>query len=515
MSKIIHYTLNNPKRLPRGYQPLDWIEATGTQYINTGYYLDWTKDINIWLDIDTTDTINDGSWKSIFGYRRGSNEALCVFIRPTEIALDYYGGGGFTITPGRHHLYIQKTKFTVDGLSKNATWTYPDSLTTAYYPLWIGQGAGNPGIRNNKLRIHKVVINNGTVTHTYLPAIRANDLKIGMFDINYNQFYPDAAGGNFVAGPLLSLENEYNQVTTDIPAFVSGSMRSYSKYKFPFDSFTPNYTTVTRTNNVISFPCSSSNNINARFRYLNFNGRTGNVKLSLEAWASKDVSNMQFSICDSAKITRNLTTTPQLIQGTLAVTTWTTVESGYDGFIDIAGCSDTSVTIYVKNITLLWDQDKKEGYDFSTTDALIQTATPLPTTVESYSFWIYLPTNVSTTTTNQIVFTDAANGIGFGFYSTYCIMGANAGPNRKVKTAFTQGWHHVVILKQNARLFVDGIEQENASGAEAWSGSNTNALEIGLRTTGNNYPFNGCLSDFQIYDHALSEEDIKILAGRG
>ena len=61
MSKIIHYSSPAGSYiLPSGYTRLSYIQSTGTQYIDTEWKIDWTSDLTITAEIDTTGIPNDG-----------------------------------------------------------------------------------------------------------------------------------------------------------------------------------------------------------------------------------------------------------------------------------------------------------------------------------------------------------------------------------------------------------------------------------------------------------------------
>ena len=58
--------------LPSGYVPLDYIECTGSQYIDTGLYPDRT--LRVTETLSTTDT---GTDKMTFGVRNAGYAFLC------------------------------------------------------------------------------------------------------------------------------------------------------------------------------------------------------------------------------------------------------------------------------------------------------------------------------------------------------------------------------------------------------------------------------------------------------
>ena len=73
-------------------------------------------------------------------------------------------------------------------------------------------------------------------------------------------------------------------------------------------------------------------------------------------------------------------------------------------------------------------------------------------------------------------------------------------------------WHHAVVTATATRmsLFVNGVLVSTRS--TTWPGKTqwgTNPLNIGCDNNNNNYYFRGLLQDFKIYDHALSEKEVR------
>ena len=211
--------------LPQEYQQVEYIESPNNAYINTDVYLDWTKSFEISFKIDSTKMNGSGgnTYNSPFGYRKSGSEALGLFISGTDIALDYYAGGNFNLPKGIHLYQITKTTFAVDGVSKNAAWTYPNNLTTASYPLWYGQQAGNPGIRTNPGAYYQLDIKqDGVYIRRLIPCYRKMDLVVGMYDIVNDVFYSSVHTQQFIAGPVVESSTELNEINGAIQKNVLG-----------------------------------------------------------------------------------------------------------------------------------------------------------------------------------------------------------------------------------------------------------------------------------------------------
>lgn len=76
-------------------------------------------------------------------------------------------------------------------------------------------------------------------------------------------------------------------------------------------------------------------------------------------------------------------------------------------------------------------------------------------------------------------------------------------------------WHHVVATATGSErnLYIDG--EHVGSLSDTWLGETrwpTNALNIGQDNNNTNYHFTGEIDDFRIYDHALSQKEVKELS---
>lgn len=172
--------------LPSGYTPLEYIESTGSQYVDTKLVINKTDSYEYILDsLLTNDT---------FG---GANGYL-------QFTGDISGGKRVTIRvsyDGSTHV----TTVYVDGVVSSTTdWTNSYSGENVKIGILKMGNAGNVWYTSAP-QIGKVyscqIKKNGSLVRDYVPDQRL-DGAVGLLDKVNNVFYPDAAGGNFIAGPL-------------------------------------------------------------------------------------------------------------------------------------------------------------------------------------------------------------------------------------------------------------------------------------------------------------------------
>lgn len=186
--------------LPSGYTPLEYIESTGSQYVDTGFAPN--QDTRVVLDIEPT-TSQDT--KTILGARIAWKQVDYTFwyVNDTQFQTDY--GDNVQVVD-------------VDNLLKRVTIDKNKDVTTvgsykvtntanafqSEFPMYLFAMNQN-GAVDSRMITAKVyscqIYDNGTLVRDYIPVQRL-DGTVGLLDQVNNVFYPDAAGGNFIAGPL-------------------------------------------------------------------------------------------------------------------------------------------------------------------------------------------------------------------------------------------------------------------------------------------------------------------------
>lgn len=185
--------------LPNGYTQIEYIESTGTQYINTGFKPN--QDTRVILDTDITSAASDFS--AIFGSRINyDNTAFSVWVKPDTFHSDYANGYiQNQMTPSTLGRYI------IDK-NKNIT-TAKDMVITHNYTnfqcvenMLIGTVVNNGTPYKNGL-IGKIyscqIYDNGVLVRDYIPVINS-DGAIGLFDLVSQTFFGNAGTGTFIAG---------------------------------------------------------------------------------------------------------------------------------------------------------------------------------------------------------------------------------------------------------------------------------------------------------------------------
>ena len=218
-------------QLPKEYTKLDYIESTGSQYIDTGYY--WTSEI-VKVYMDAT-VVTNGSSQSLFGneepfsggryfsivphgsggsyaYYVGSNAPLisqtatCTLGTRFNMECSTTSAKLFTVKVNGTVLKTGTYSGTVCGYA-NTTSTHASKGKIYIFANHNSSTKGASPIQNiggMKLYAFKMYDNN-ILVRDFIPCQRA-DGAIGLFDIVYQQFYISPEGTAFVAGDVSTIQ---------------------------------------------------------------------------------------------------------------------------------------------------------------------------------------------------------------------------------------------------------------------------------------------------------------------
>ena len=186
-------------KLPSGYTELEYIQSSGTQYIDTGFKPNQDTRVVTKFDMIQTDT----AWRKLWGSGSGSyNLDFALWNDGTTKLQSYYGTKTNSAVP------ITSMSLNVDA-NKNIweysgeTITFDKNNFTCAYSMYIfnvnkdNSSAYLPGMM--KLYFFKIY-NNEVLVRDFIPCKNPSG-AIGLYDTVNNQFYQNAGSGTFIAGP--------------------------------------------------------------------------------------------------------------------------------------------------------------------------------------------------------------------------------------------------------------------------------------------------------------------------
>ena len=211
------YTIHNGTAghsLPTGYTELEYIESTGTQYIDTGFTpnQDSAMVLRVLMPTMTTGAASfggahNGAWRPGFGVYGGNTtyRMSAVYNSEDEIIIN-------TPTYAANILYevgLNKNVAYVTNMSTGTTYTRNFTQQTFTAPHTIELFRLNiAATRYGRFRLYSAKIyDNGVLFQNLIPAKQGND--IGLYDTVSGAFFRNMGSGTFTDGPVVTGNNIY------------------------------------------------------------------------------------------------------------------------------------------------------------------------------------------------------------------------------------------------------------------------------------------------------------------
>lgn len=183
-------------RLPSGYTQLEYIQSSGTQYIDTGFKPNQNSRVVFdFFPVSIGQTHLFGSRSS-----NSSSDYFLVLCTGGYYRDDYASSKTVTTIAPTDRMVIDKNKNVVNFGSQ--TYTHSAATFTGAYPivLFASNTGGNVSYMTN-IRLYSCKIyDNGVLSRDFIPCKNASGV-IGLWDDVNNVFYQNAGTGTFTAGP--------------------------------------------------------------------------------------------------------------------------------------------------------------------------------------------------------------------------------------------------------------------------------------------------------------------------
>lgn len=186
-------------KLPSGYTELEYIQSSGTQYIDTGFKPNQDSRVVTKFDMIQTDT----AWRKLWGSGSGSYDLdFALWNAGTTKLQSYYG------TKINNTVPITDMSLNVDA-NKNIwkysgeTITFDKNNFTCAYSMYIFNvnKDDNPKYLPGMMKLYLFKIyDNDVLVRDFIPCKNPSG-TIGLYDSVNNQFYQNAGTGTFIAGP--------------------------------------------------------------------------------------------------------------------------------------------------------------------------------------------------------------------------------------------------------------------------------------------------------------------------
>ena len=204
--------------LPSGYTQLEYIQSSGTQWIDTGFKPN--QNTRIKMDCNVIGFNSEDAF--LFGARIASgNTAFCLAADDANTRwFALYGNAVQNPTgtcTGKHSIDFNQNVLTLDG--KNFTFAKTTFQSSYNLLLFATITNGNVDSQRGKMAIYSCQIyDNGNLIRDFVPCVDPTG-NAGLYDVVSGQFYGNAGTGTFTAGPEVVYEPD---APTNFAASVSG-----------------------------------------------------------------------------------------------------------------------------------------------------------------------------------------------------------------------------------------------------------------------------------------------------
>ena len=200
--------------LPEGYTQLEYIESSGTQYIDTG--VPPTDKRRLYIKFNPLEYVYAVAFFGIDGF------SSRLYNEPFRLSTDNLDGK-FTISsidttihlnfPGVNEFEYNYPSITVNGdvssIADPGTWNYPTGSNIYLFAQRYDLQSKASWYSSMRLHACKIYdIDGVTLIRDFIPCKNASN-AIGLYDLVNGTFYPNNGTGSFVAGPQANGYWEY------------------------------------------------------------------------------------------------------------------------------------------------------------------------------------------------------------------------------------------------------------------------------------------------------------------
>lgn len=248
-----------PQTLPSTYSPIEYLQFTGTQYIDTGAIVDSNTGFDITFEV--LNGQSNSPYYNLFGVRgndsSGGTGETQNFFRIDTIPVDSNSGTEFKYGSTVYNSGITNTsKINIKLINK--IYTKPDGSTitvagdiTSGLSMYIGciNKAGEAYGNKSSMKLDRFKIYNGsTLAHDFIPVQRVSDKVLGLYDLKTSTFKTNLGSGVFTSnlmndpsslayfnGDSLQSQGNLSLTVTNNNVTLSNEQTHFGKNSLKFD----------------------------------------------------------------------------------------------------------------------------------------------------------------------------------------------------------------------------------------------------------------------------------------
>ena len=184
--------------LPPAYQQVEYIEGTGTQYIDTGFVDTGHSDYEMEFEL-TTLARNYQMYIGGYRYAPAFPKAFANSETFSTMRIQSSSDISFTVSPGI--LYDLKVEGTTATLNNTSQAISRGRGVDPNLTVYIFSCSGEPNLISAMKLYGLKMYNNSVLIREFIPCYRKSDNEIGLYDKVNDVFYTNDGNGTFIKGP--------------------------------------------------------------------------------------------------------------------------------------------------------------------------------------------------------------------------------------------------------------------------------------------------------------------------
>ena len=202
-------------RLPDGYTEVQYIQSSGTQYVDTGFKPN--QNSRVVIDAQLLDT---SGYPALLGVRSSNTKMFWLYANTASQIVFGYGSvkpNAACTMSDRLSADANKNVLTVNGSALIAATASTFTAVASLY-LFAANNAGTLQYAAKMFLYSCQIYDNGTMIRDYVPCISPAG-AVGLYDLVGQEFYSNAGTGSFTAGEAVTWPEEPNTPLDDLDPY--------------------------------------------------------------------------------------------------------------------------------------------------------------------------------------------------------------------------------------------------------------------------------------------------------
>ena len=228
--------------LPASYTRLEYVQSSGSQYVNTGI----SSGTNITAEICWKSLMNaQTESKFVFGTRKAWQQSMlfvshqCRNDSVSDSGIRYaWGANAYSTQTFPTDFFAQRLSASEAMLGATKVWTPPSATFANTYPMYVFtiNNAGSPSTAYASMQLKWLrICDNGEEVRMFVPVRRNSDSVAGLYDLANSNFYPSASSTALVAGPEIATLEPFSATASEIEG---GAYLAATLVESPYTAFT-------------------------------------------------------------------------------------------------------------------------------------------------------------------------------------------------------------------------------------------------------------------------------------